>query len=174
MQSELYLLEEKAKKATLTELKAKNAELITEKAKLETKNTKYIKLKDETTKLKTENTKLLKQIIEKYAKNKANIVKLKTSLQYPILLERIKVTILELKARNAILRPIIEEFAKKSKYSHLYRPPFLDGLEFEVQGRQHRFHNTSWYKDVKKLEDIVNRDRLKKCFCQDNRIFLLE
>ena len=51
-----------------------------------------------------------------------------------------------------------------------YRPPFLDGLELdaffqkyrialEVQGAQHRLHSTSWYKDVKKLEDIVNRDR---------------
>ncbi len=47
-----------------------------------------------------------------------------------------------------------------------YRPPSLKGLELdaffrkhqialEVQGAQHRFHNTSWYKDVKKLEDIV-------------------
>ena len=44
----------------------------------------------------------------------------------------------------------------------------------EVQGAQHRFHSTSWYKDVKKLEDIVNRDRLKRCICQDNGIFLLE
>ncbi|CAG8831392.1 18271_t:CDS:1, partial [Racocetra persica] len=66
-----------------------------------------------------------------------------------------------------------------------YRPPFLNGLEFdaffkkhrialEVQGAQHRLHNTGWYKDVKKLEDIVNRDRKKRCMCQDNGIFLLE
>ena len=63
-----------------------------------------------------------------------------------------------------------------------YRPPFLNGLELdaffqkyrialEVQGAQHRFHSTSWYKDVKKL---VNRDRRKRCICQDNRIFLIE
>jgi hypothetical protein len=57
-----------------------------------------------------------------------------------------------------------------------YRPPFLNGLELdaffqkyqialEVQGAQHRFHShcTSWYKDDKKLEDIVNRDRQKRC-----------
>jgi hypothetical protein len=66
-----------------------------------------------------------------------------------------------------------------------YRPPFLNGLELdaffqeyrialEVQGAQHRFHHTSWYKDVKKLEDIVNRDRQKRCICLDNGIFLLE
>ncbi|POG75383.1 hypothetical protein GLOIN_2v1838763 [Rhizophagus irregularis DAOM 181602=DAOM 197198] len=39
---------------------------------------------------------------------------------------------------------------------------------------QYRFHSTSWYKDAKKLEDIVNRDRQKRCICQDNGIFLLE
>ncbi|GBC10282.1 hypothetical protein RclHR1_00950019 [Rhizophagus clarus] len=66
-----------------------------------------------------------------------------------------------------------------------YRPSFLNGLELdaffpkyrivlEVQGAQHRFHSTSWYKDVKKLEDIVNRDRRKRCICQDNEIYLLE
>ncbi|CAG8645977.1 2829_t:CDS:10, partial [Dentiscutata erythropus] len=66
-----------------------------------------------------------------------------------------------------------------------YRPSFLNGLELdaffqkhqialEIQGAQYRLHNTSWYKDVKKLEDIVNRDRLKICICQDNGIFLLE
>ncbi|CAB4415982.1 unnamed protein product [Rhizophagus irregularis] len=66
-----------------------------------------------------------------------------------------------------------------------YRPPFLDGLELdaffqkyrialEVQGAQHRLHNTNWYKDVKKLEDIVNRDRQKRCICLDSGIFLIE
>jgi len=43
-----------------------------------------------------------------------------------------------------------------------------------VQGSQHRLHNTGWYKDIKKLEGIVNHDRLKRCICQDNGIFLLE
>ena len=48
-----------------------------------------------------------------------------------------------------------------------YQPSFMRGLELdaffrhhqmalEVQGAQHRLHNTSWYKDVKKLEDIVD------------------
>src|SRR2546430_16647241 len=66
-----------------------------------------------------------------------------------------------------------------------YRPSFLNGLELdaffqkyrialEVQGAQHRLHSTSWYKDVKKLEDIINRDRRKLCICQDNGISLLE
>ena len=52
-----------------------------------------------------------------------------------------------------------------------YRPS-LRGLE--VQGAQHWLHNTSWYKDVKKLEDIVNRDRKKRTLCQLNGIYLLE
>ena len=63
-----------------------------------------------------------------------------------------------------------------------YRPPILNGLELdvffqkyrialEVQGAQHRLHSTSWYKDVKKLEDIVNRDRQKRCIRLDNETF---
>ncbi|GBB88619.1 hypothetical protein RclHR1_01520004 [Rhizophagus clarus] len=67
-----------------------------------------------------------------------------------------------------------------------YRPLFLNGLELdafipkyrialEVQRAQHRFHSTSWwYKDVKKLENIVNRDRQKRCIYLDNGSFLLE
>ncbi|CAG8703639.1 3015_t:CDS:1 [Ambispora leptoticha] len=102
-----FELVEKAKETTLAELKAKNVELKAEKAELEATHGEYVKLKAENT----------KRIIVKYAKNKADIVKLKTGLQYPILFERIKATILELKARNAILRPIIEGFAKKSEYS---------------------------------------------------------
>ena len=43
-----------------------------------------------------------------------------------------------------------------------------------MQEAQHWLHNTSWYKDIKKLEDIVNHDRQKWCICQDNGIFLLE
>uniref|UniRef100_U9TCZ6 Uncharacterized protein n=1 Tax=Rhizophagus irregularis (strain DAOM 181602 / DAOM 197198 / MUCL 43194) TaxID=747089 RepID=U9TCZ6_RHIID len=53
-----------------------------------------------------------------------------------------------------------------------YRPPFLNGLELdaffqkyrialEVQGAQHRLHSTSWYKDVKKLEDIKGYEKLR-------------
>ena len=97
--------------------------------------------------------------------------------------------ILEIKAQNAKNKSIIEEYEKEleSKKNRKfqtrciqiakeilheepiieYHPPFLNGLEFfqkhrialEVQGAQHRFHNTSWYKDVKKLEDIVNRGK---------------
>ena len=55
-----------------------------------------------------------------------------------------------------------------------YRPPFLNGLELdaffqkyritlEVQGTQYQLHSTSWYKDVKKLEFIVNCDWQKRC-----------
>ncbi|CAI2181960.1 8821_t:CDS:2, partial [Funneliformis geosporum] len=66
-----------------------------------------------------------------------------------------------------------------------YYPSFLNGLEIniffqnyrialEVQGAQHKLYNTNWYKDVKKLEDIVNHDRKKQCICQDNGIFLIK
>ncbi|RIA83752.1 hypothetical protein C1645_742832 [Glomus cerebriforme] len=66
-----------------------------------------------------------------------------------------------------------------------YHPPFLNRLKLdavfqkyqialEVQGAQHRFHSTSWYKDVKKLKNIVNRDQQKRCICLDNGISLLE
>ncbi|CAG8557649.1 6974_t:CDS:2 [Ambispora leptoticha] len=50
-----------------------------------------------------------------------------------------------------------------------YRPSFMEELELdiffrsngialEIQEAQHRFHNTSWYKDIKKLKDIINYD----------------
>ncbi|CAG8447361.1 151_t:CDS:2 [Gigaspora rosea] len=66
-----------------------------------------------------------------------------------------------------------------------YRPFFLNELELdaffqkyrialEVQGAQHQFHSTSWYKNVKKLEDIVNRDRQKRYMYQNNGISFLE
>ncbi|GES97983.1 hypothetical protein GLOIN_2v229933 [Rhizophagus clarus] len=62
-----------------------------------------------------------------------------------------------------------------------YRPSFMQGLELDAFFQKYRIalevqgaHSTSWYKDVKKLEDIVNRDRQKRCICQDNGISLLE
>ena len=47
-------------------------------------------------------------------------------------------------------------------------------MALEVQGTQHQLHNTSWYKDVKKLEDIVDRDQKKRTLCQFSGIHLLE
>ncbi|CAG8733469.1 31466_t:CDS:2 [Racocetra persica] len=56
-----------------------------------------------------------------------------------------------------------------------YHPSFLNGLELDAFFQKHQIAlEHSWYKDVKKLEDIVNRDRQKRCVCQDNGIFLLE
>ncbi|CAG8497432.1 11956_t:CDS:2 [Ambispora leptoticha] len=66
-----------------------------------------------------------------------------------------------------------------------YWSSFMEGLELdaffrsnkitlEIQGAQHQLHNTSWYKDVKKLENIVNHDRKKRILCQLNGIYLLE
>ncbi|PKY51327.1 hypothetical protein RhiirA4_468292 [Rhizophagus irregularis] len=77
----------------------------------------------------------------------------------------------------------VEEITRKNRRHKSavikYRPPFLNGLELdaffqkyrialEVQGAQHRLHSTSWYKDVKKLEYIVNRDRQKRCICLES------
>ena len=47
-------------------------------------------------------------------------------------------------------------------------------MALEVQGAQHRLYSTSWYKDVKKLENIINCDRKKRTLCQLNGIYLLE
>ncbi|CAI2189344.1 12616_t:CDS:2 [Funneliformis geosporum] len=107
--------------------------------------------------LKAEKAEFLKSTKKYYTDFEAHIVKLKhLSLEQPDRLETKEILNEE---------PMIE-----------YRPPFLNGLEFdaffqkyrialEVQGAQHRLHSTSWYKDVKKLEDIVNRDRQKRCIC---------
>ncbi|CAG8583856.1 3523_t:CDS:2, partial [Scutellospora calospora] len=61
----------------------------------------------------------------------------------------------------------LDEFKKEleSKKNRKFQEKCI--LIAQAQEAQHRFHNTSWYKDVKKLEDIVNRDRLKRCICQD-------
>ncbi|CAG8470406.1 6567_t:CDS:2, partial [Ambispora gerdemannii] len=133
-------------------------------------------LKNENIKIKTENTKLKHDKEEVETEN----IKLKQDLdEFKKELESKKNRKFQEKCiliAQVLLgeKPIIE-----------YRPPFLNGLELdaffqkypialEVQGAQHRLHSTSWYKDVKKLEDVVNRDRKKRCICQDNGIFLLE
>ncbi|CAG8461888.1 12618_t:CDS:2 [Ambispora gerdemannii] len=77
------------------------------------------------------------------------------------------------------------ESKKNRKCILIAQVSFMRGLELdaffrhhrmalEVQGAQHRLHNTSWYKDVKKLEDIVDRDRKKRTLCQLNGIYLFE
>ncbi|KAF0519123.1 uvr/rep helicase [Gigaspora margarita] len=141
------------------ELEKKIDELKNENIKIKTENTK---LKHDKEEVETENIKL-KQDLDEFKKEleskKNRKFQEKCILITQVLLGE---------------KPIIE-----------YRPPYLNGLELdaffqkyrialEVQGAQHRFHSTSWYKDVKKLEDVVNRDRLKRCICQDNGIFLLE
>ncbi|RHZ89310.1 hypothetical protein Glove_16g162 [Diversispora epigaea] len=155
---------------------------IRDKTNLEAKHGEYAKLKAETAKLKTENTKLLKRIIKEYVKNEADIAKLKTGLQYQILFERIKAIILELEIRNAILRPnrkfqdkciqIAEEILNEEPIIE-YRPPFLNGLEFDAFFQKYQIA-LEVQGNIKKLEGIINRNRLKRCICQDNGIFLLE
>src|SRR6266540_4326152 len=164
MQTEIDLLKQriteletelKVKNIKYIKLKVKIAELEVENIKFETKYAKYVRLKAKNAKLETE--------IEEYTKK----LESKKNRKFQIRCIQIAKEILN-------EEPIIE-----------YRPSFLNGLELdaffqkyrialEVQGAQHQFHSTSWYKDIKKLEDIVNRDRQKRCICQDNGIFLLE
>ncbi|RHZ89942.1 hypothetical protein Glove_9g206 [Diversispora epigaea] len=81
-----------------------------------------------------------------------------------------------LKAENVIIMAKIVKLEQtvKEKDDLMARIVKLEYLRKIVQGAQHRLHSTSWYKDVKKLENVVNRDWLKGSLCQDNRIFLLE
>ncbi|CAI2187362.1 19025_t:CDS:1 [Funneliformis geosporum] len=134
----------------------------------------------------------LEQVRQEQAELLARIIKLEQAQERAKLLERIKKLEQDQTEREAKKNrkfqtrciQIAKEILKEEPMIE-YRPPFLNGLELdaffqkyrialEVQGAQHRLHNTSWYKDVKKLEDIVNRDRKKRCICQDNGISLLE
>ncbi|CAG8627674.1 1041_t:CDS:2, partial [Diversispora eburnea] len=86
---------------------------------------------------------------------------------------------IKIKTKNTNLKQDLDEFKKEleskknpqvllgEKSVIEYRPPFLNELELdvffqkywialEVQGAQYQLHSTSWYKDVKKLEDVIN------------------
>ncbi len=76
---------------------------------------KKAKLKTKIAELKADNTKFLKWIVEEYVENEADIAKFKTGLQYPIIFEHIEATILELEARNAKIRLIIEEYLQRNQ-----------------------------------------------------------
>jgi hypothetical protein len=139
----------------ITELEAKKTD---EKVRLEALEARILKLEQDQTEREARILKLEEGQVEREAKKNRKFQTRCIQIAKEILNEE----------------PIIE-----------YHPPFLNGLELdaffqkyqialEVQGAQHRFHSTSWYKDVKKLEDIVNRDRQKRCICQDKGIFLLE
>ncbi|CAG8807241.1 18740_t:CDS:2 [Gigaspora margarita] len=161
MRSELDLSKENAKETTLAGLKAKIAELKAEKAKLEIRYGEYAKLKAETAKLKNENTKFLKRIIEKYAKYEADIAKLKIGLQYPVL-EHIKPPCDCLWQENRKFQAkciqIAEEILNEKPIIEISSlSPSKYRIALEVQGSQHRFHNTGWYKDVKKLEPLSEK-----------------
>ena len=178
-------------KQHITELEAENAELKAKKAEFKTKKVEFLKstkkyytdFEGYIVKLKhfglqyPDNLEsieaLILEIKAQNAKNKSIIEEYEKELESK---KNRKFQTRCIQIAKEILReePIIE-----------YRPSFMQGLELdaffqkyqialEVQGAQHRFHNTSWYKGIKKLEDIVNRDRLKRCICQDNGIFLIE
>ncbi|CAG8645665.1 2027_t:CDS:1 [Racocetra fulgida] len=137
---------------------------------------KIDELKNENIKIKTENTKL------KHDKEEVEIenIKLKQDL------DEFKKELESKKNRKFQEKCIlITQILLNEEPIVEYRPSFMGGLELdaffrinrialEVQGAQHRFHSASWYKDVKKLEDIVDRDRKKRTLCQLNGIYLLE
>src|SRR4051794_8671735 len=132
------------------------------------------------TEFEARNAELMKQMMEENNRRDARIEKLERQLDK---LEKESECKKNCKFQTRCIQ-IAKEILNEEPMIE-YRPPFLNGLELdaffqkyrialEVQGAQHRFHSTNWYKDVKKLEDIVNRDRQKRCICQDNGIFLLE
>src|SRR6266511_6175334 len=186
MSSELEVLKQR-----ITELEAENAEFKAKKAEFEVKKVEFLKsikkyytdFEGYIVKLKYLSSQypdhlesieaLILEIKAQNAKNKSIIEEYEKELESK---KNRKFQTRCIQIAKEILReePIIE-----------YRPSFMQGLELdaffqkyrialEVQGAQHRFHSTSWYKDVKKLEDIVDRNRRKRCICLDNGIFLIE
>ncbi len=186
MSSELEVL-----KQCITKLEAENAELKAKKAEFEAKKVEFLKstkkyhtdFEGYIVKLKYLSSQypdhlesieaLILEIKAQNAKNKSIIEEYEKELESKKN-RKFQTRCIQIAKKILHEEPIIE-----------YRPSFMQGLELdaffqkyrialEVQGAQHRFHSTSWYKDVKKLEDIVNRDRQKRCICLDNGIFLLE
>ncbi|RHZ79630.1 hypothetical protein Glove_143g43 [Diversispora epigaea] len=127
-------------------------------------------------KLEAENDVMITQVRKEQAELLARIIKLEQNsmvLEKELKFKKHQTKCIQITKEILSEEPIIE-----------YCPPFLNGLELdaffqkcqialEVQVAQHRLHHTSWYKDVKKLKDIINHDR-RRCICQDNGIFLLE
>src|SRR5688500_9685280 len=138
---EVKITDEKTRfEVLITKLEAKKTD---EKAKLEALEARILKLEQDQAEREARILKLEQDPVEREAKKNRKFQTRCIQIAKEILNEE----------------PIIK-----------YRPPFLNGLELdvffqkyqiglEVQGAQHRLHSTSWYKDVKKLEDIVNRDR---------------
>ena len=134
-------------------------------------------LRQRITELKLRNAESIKQMMEENNRHDARIKKLETRILKLEQDQSERESKKNCKFQNRCIQ-IAKEILNEEPMIE-YRPPFLNGLELdaffqkyqialEVQGAQHRFHSTSWYKDVKKLEDIINRDRKKRCICQDN------
>ncbi|CAG8489612.1 16963_t:CDS:2 [Rhizophagus irregularis] len=71
---------------------------------------------------------------------------------------------------NTELKSRIDELKKEleSKKNHKFQKKciliaqILLNEEPVVQGAQHRLHSTGWYNDIRKLKNIINRDRIYK------------
>ncbi|GES92572.1 hypothetical protein GLOIN_2v229933 [Rhizophagus clarus] len=175
----------------ITELEAENAKIKAKKADIKDMYIELLKqIREECTRRDAEKAEF-KARIEELEKNRTDTVAENAELRARVVkleqdIDELKKELESKKKRKFQDKCILIAQVLLGEESMIkYRPPFMQGLELdaffqkyrialEVQGAQHQFHSTSWYKDVKKLEDIVNRDRQKRCMCQDNGIFLLE
>jgi len=175
----------------ITELEAENAKIKAEKADIEDMYIELLKqIREECTRRDAEKAEF-KARIEELEKNRTDTVAENAELRARVV--KLEQDIGELKKeleskKNRKFQEkciLIAQVLLGEEPIVEYRPSFMRGLELdaffrhhrmalEVQGAQHRLHNTSWYKDVKKLEDIVDRDRKKSTLCQLNGIYLLE
>ncbi|GES96784.1 hypothetical protein GLOIN_2v1502041 [Rhizophagus clarus] len=165
-----------------------NAKLETENAEipeLRKKLAKIPKLRKKLAKVKARNAELIKEMMKEDNRHVARIKLLKAieekytrRAEFEVKIEELEKNRTDIVAENTELRSRVEKcnliaqvFLGEEPIVE-YHPHFLNGLELdaffqkyqialEVQGARHWFHSTSWYKDIKKLEDIVNRDRQK-------------
>src|ERR1044071_4930230 len=156
----------------ITELEAENAKIKAEKADIEDMYIELLKqIREEYTRRDAEKAEF-KARIEELEKNRADTVAENAELRSRVV--KLEQDIVELKKeleskKNRKFQEkciLIAQVLLGEEPIVEYRPPFLNGLELdaffqkyrialEVQGAQHWLHNTSWYKDIKKLEDIV-------------------
>jgi hypothetical protein len=154
----------------ITELEAENAKIKAEKADIEDMYIELLKqIKEEYTRCDAEKAEF-KARIEELEKNRTDTVAENAELRARVVkleqdIDELKKELESKKNRKFQEKCIlIAQVLLGEEPIVEYRPSFMRGLELdaffrhhrmalEVQGVQHRLYNTSWYKDVKKLED---------------------